>query len=114
MVPVPRTVQVDATAYLPLRAAVSITPSMEVVVVPVNSPVDGSNFHCTRLAVGSPLVLVPEPKKPYAPAREEFEQVLAQAAELIARLAKTIIRARRSALKIIVLSFFVFCLRSSI
>jgi hypothetical protein len=44
------------------------------------------------------------------PLREAFEQVAAQAAELNAKLARTIIRAMRSVLEIMVLSSSLFLL----
>jgi hypothetical protein len=50
------------------------------------------------------------------PLREAFEQVAAQAAELSAKLARTIVKAMRNVLEIMVLSsslFFVCVRRSS-
>jgi hypothetical protein len=49
------------------------------------------------------------------PLREAFEQVAAQAAELSAKLARTIIRAMRNVLEIMVLSSSLFfaCVRLS-
>jgi hypothetical protein len=47
------------------------------------------------------------------PLREAFEQVVAQAAELSAKLARTIIRAIRNVLEIMVLSSFFACVHLS-
>ena len=54
-------------------------------------------------------------QKPEVPLREAFEQVAAQAAELAAKLARTIVKAMRSVLEIMVLSSCLFfaCVRLS-
>jgi hypothetical protein len=73
---------------------VAITPSWDAVVSTVNVPVVESNvIWLTAAVAGVPLLSVPSCRNPYVPLREAFEQV-AQAAELSAKLARTIIAMR--------------------
>jgi hypothetical protein len=62
-VPVP--VQFEATAYVPVRDLVEITPSWDAVVSPVNVPVVESNVTWLTAAVaGVPLLSVPSCRNP--------------------------------------------------
>src|SRR5277367_224804 len=61
--PVP--VQFEATAYVPVRGSVAITPSWDAVFSPVNVPVVESNVIWVTAAVaGVPLLSVPRCRNP--------------------------------------------------
>jgi hypothetical protein len=97
-------VQFEATAYVPLRGSVLITPSRDVVVSPVNVPLVESNVSwLTAALLGVPLLSVLSCRNPYVPLKEAFEQV-APAAGRTAKLARTIIPAMQNSLEIMVLS----------
>ena len=58
-------VQFEATAYVPVRDSVAITPSWDAVVSPVNVPVVESNVTWLTAAVaGVPLLSVPPFRSP--------------------------------------------------
>jgi hypothetical protein len=101
-------VQFEETAYVPVKGSVAIAPSRDAVVSPVNVPVDGSNvIWFTAAVAGLPLLSVPPCRNPFATQRGVATS-RAQAAELSAKVARTIIDAMRNALDIMVLSSSLF------
>jgi hypothetical protein len=103
-------VQFEATAYVPLRGSVLITPSRDVVVSPVKVPLVESNvIWVTAALLGVPLLSVLSCRNPYVPLREAFEQVAPATGRT--KLARIISPAMRIILDIMVLSSSFFYLR---